>query len=57
MANLRAVITGVGGYVPEYRLTNEELFNWQQLIDGHGLAGLRTTKTQDYRAGVLSRNW
>lgn len=25
MSKLRAVITGVGGYVPEYRLTNQEL--------------------------------
>jgi 3-oxoacyl-[acyl-carrier-protein] synthase III len=25
MSILRAAITGVGGYVPEYRLTNDEL--------------------------------
>ena len=25
MSNIRAAITGVGGYVPEYRLTNDEL--------------------------------
>jgi len=32
-----------------YRLTNEEFLNWQQSIDRHGLAGLRTTRIQQYR--------
>ncbi len=35
-----------------YRLTMDEYLNWQQSIDSHGLAGLRTTKIQDYRAGL-----
>jgi hypothetical protein len=37
-----------------YRLTVDEFFNWQQSIDNHGLAGLRTTKIQDYRTGIRS---
>jgi len=32
-----------------YRLTFDEYLSWQQSIDRHGLAGLRTTKLQDYR--------
>lgn len=32
-----------------YRLTNEEFLGWQQSIDQHGLAGLRTTRIQQYR--------
>ena len=32
-----------------YRLTVDEFLNWQQSIDRHGLAGLRTTKVQHYR--------
>ena len=32
-----------------YRLTNEEFLGWQQSIDSHGLAGLRTTRIQQYR--------
>jgi Protein of unknown function (DUF1153) len=32
-----------------YRLTVEEFLGWQQMIDRHGLAGLRTTKVQQYR--------
>ncbi len=33
-----------------YTLTVEEFLSWQMSIDQHGLAGLRTTKLQKYRA-------
>jgi hypothetical protein len=32
-----------------YTLTVEEFLNWQQSIEDHGLAGLRTTRIQHYR--------
>src|SRR6201998_3095885 len=32
-----------------YSLTNEEFLGWQQSIDRHGMAGLRTTRLQQYR--------
>jgi hypothetical protein len=32
-----------------YTLTVEEFLSWQQSIDDHGLAGLRTTRIQHYR--------
>jgi Protein of unknown function (DUF1153) len=32
-----------------YALTVEEFRVWERLIDRHGLAGLRTTLTQQYR--------
>jgi len=32
-----------------YKLTVEEYLSWQRSIDRHGLAGLRTTRIQDYR--------
>ena len=32
-----------------YRLTMDEYLCWQQAVDRHGLAGLRTTKVQQYR--------
>ncbi|MFZ1681032.1 MAG: DUF1153 domain-containing protein [Rhizobiaceae bacterium] len=32
-----------------YRLTLEEFLSWQASIDEHGLAGLRTTRIQQYR--------
>jgi hypothetical protein len=32
-----------------YMLTVEEFLDWQRSIDRHGLAGLRTTRIQQYR--------
>jgi hypothetical protein len=32
-----------------YTLTVEEFLAWQHSIDRHGLAGLRTTRIQQYR--------
>lgn len=32
-----------------YKLTDEEFVGWQKAIDRHGLAGLRTTRIQQYR--------
>mgnify|MGYP003394920176 CR=1 FL=1 len=32
-----------------YTLTTEEFLSWQHAIDDHGLAGLRTTRIQQYR--------
>jgi uncharacterized protein DUF1153 len=32
-----------------YSLTNEEFLGWQKSIERHGLAGLRTTRLQQYR--------
>jgi hypothetical protein len=32
-----------------YRLSEEEFASWQQSIEQHGLAGLRTTRLQHYR--------
>lgn len=38
-----------------YRLTVDEFLDWQRSIDRHGLAGLRTTKIQQYRSGTDRR--
>ena len=32
-----------------YRLSTEEFESWQQLIEAHGLPGLRVTFIKDYR--------
>ena len=32
-----------------YMLTTDEFLSWQASIDQHGLAGLRTTRIQQYR--------
>jgi hypothetical protein len=33
-----------------YGLTVEEFLAWQHLVDRHGLSGLRSTRTQQYRS-------
>lgn len=33
-----------------YTLSVEEFLSWQQAIEHHGVAGLRTTRLQEYRA-------
>ena len=44
-----------GGLLPleeacsRYMLTVDEFLSWQSAIDQHGLAGLRTTRIQQYR--------
>lgn len=35
-----------------YRLTVEEYLSWQNAIRRHGLAGLRATRAQHYRAAT-----
>ena len=32
-----------------YNLTSEEFLSWQKSIESHGMAGLRTTRIQQYR--------
>jgi len=34
-----------------YKLSTEEFFTWQALVDHHGIPGLRVTRLQSYRAG------
>ena len=34
-----------------YQLSEEEFEDWRRLISAHGLAGLRTTRVQQYREG------
>jgi hypothetical protein len=32
-----------------YQLTSDEFLSWQRSIERHGMAGLRTTRLQQYR--------
>jgi len=34
-----------------YHLSEEEFDSWRKMISAHGLAGLRTTRVQQYREG------
>jgi Protein of unknown function (DUF1153) len=38
-----------------YQLSEEEFLSWQRALEAHGLAGLRTTRVQQYREPRLPR--
>jgi len=39
-----------------YQLSREEFLSWQRAFETHGLAGLRATRTQQYRRSRGARN-
>ncbi len=36
-----------------YRMSDDELFSWEKLLDDHGPKALRVTKTQSYRQAAI----
>ncbi len=46
---VRNGLIGLNEACERYRLSPEEFLNWEQLIVAHGLRGLRSTRTQEYR--------
>ncbi len=42
-------LIGMDEACERYRLSVEEFLNWQQLVESHGMRGLRVTRTQKYR--------
>ena len=58
------VVAAVGGGLlsleeacSRYMLTVDEFLVWQRSIDRHGLAGLRSMRTQQYRQNEASTGW
>ena len=49
VAAVRGGLLSLDEACERYSLTNEEFLGWQQSIDRHGMAGLRTTRLQQYR--------
>jgi len=50
VAAVRGGLLSLEDACERYTLTVEEFLSWQRSIDDHGLAGLRATRVQDYRA-------
>lgn len=50
VAAVRGGLLSLEDACERYRLTVEEFLGWQRSIDRHGLAGLRTTRIQQYRS-------
>ena len=49
VAAVRGGLLSLDDACEKYGLTNEEFLAWQQSIDRYGMAGLRTTRIQQYR--------
>jgi hypothetical protein len=49
VAAVRGALLSLEEACSRYTLTVEEFLAWQYSIDRHGLAGLRTTRIQQYR--------
>jgi hypothetical protein len=49
IAAVRGGLLSIEEACSRYMLTVDELLSWQSLLDQHGLAGLRTTRIQQYR--------
>lgn len=49
VAAVRGGLLSLEDACSRYSLTVEEFLGWQRSIDKHGLAGLRTTRLQNYR--------
>ncbi|MET0337530.1 DUF1153 domain-containing protein [Caulobacter sp. 73W] len=49
VAAVRGGLLSLEDACERYRLTSEEFAGWQKSIERHGLAGLRTTRLQQYR--------
>ncbi len=49
VAAVRGGLVSLEEACSRYALTVDEFLSWQYSIDQHGLAGLRSTRTQQYR--------
>ena len=49
VAAVRGGLISVDEALERYSLTNDEFTSWQRSIERHGMAGLRTTRLQQYR--------
>jgi hypothetical protein len=50
VAGVRNGVISLDEACQRYTLSIEEFLSWQRLIERHGLAGLRATRVQNYRA-------
>jgi Protein of unknown function (DUF1153) len=50
VAAVRSGLISLDEACRRYTLSIEEFLNWQQLVDMHGIAGLRVTHAQEYRS-------
>jgi hypothetical protein len=49
VAAVRGGLISLEEALERYSLTSDEFLSWQRSIERHGMAGLRTTRLQQYR--------
>jgi len=49
VAGVRSGLISLEEACKRYTLSIDEFLSWERLLDEHGLAGLRTTRGQQYR--------
>jgi len=49
VAAVRGGLLTLDSALERYSITAEEFMSWQRSIESHGIAGLRTTRVQQYR--------
>lgn len=49
VAAIRGGLLSVADACTRYGLSEEEVESWQRLVETHGMAGLRTTRVNQYR--------
>ncbi len=49
VAGVRAGLISLDEACDLYKLSVDEFLSWQRLLEKHGMEGLRTTRTQNYR--------
>jgi hypothetical protein len=49
VAAVRGGLISMDEALERYGITQDEFVSWQRSIERHGLAGLRTTRLQQYR--------
>ena len=49
VAGVRAGLLSAEEACRRYNLSQEEFSSWQNMVERHGVRGLRVTKLQDYR--------
>ncbi|HAK63835.1 MAG TPA: DUF1153 domain-containing protein [Alphaproteobacteria bacterium] len=49
VAAVRGGLLSLNEACERYTITIEEFLSWQSALDRHGMAGLRTTRIQNYR--------
>ena len=56
VAAVRGGLLSIEEACSRYTLSVDEFLSWQHSIDRHGLAGLRSTRTQQYRQSYSVRS-